>query len=193
MRQQAKARQPQPSAAPQKTLPLAEPDYTLPKLPVKNQPLPPVQASIAEIVEEADQIIAEKESEDITPETESVSTDAAPLLSTENLKEAFEKFSKNFSASTAALIKMYTPQLSGNEVIVKMHKANINLLEPVKIEWQAFLKSYFDNNKIVLNIIEDDEIVKVAKAYTQREQLEEMAKENPLVKELVKKLNLKLK
>ncbi len=149
---------------------------------------------MAEIIEDADQIIKEKVTEiaeTIAPET--VIEKTYPEFTEANVTKAFANFSGKFSISTATLIKMYPPILGDNEVSIKMHKANINLLEPIKVEWQVFLKDYFGNRQLILTIIEDDEIIKNTKAYTSREQLEELASENPLVKELVKKLNLKLK
>lgn len=149
---------------------------------------------MAEIIEDSDQSVKEKEIEITEPNTDTlVSEKAYPAFTEANVNSAFASFSGKFSISTATLIKMYPPLLGNNEVSIKMHKANINLLEPIKVEWQAFLRDYFGNKQLTLTIIEDDEIIKNTKAYTPREQLEELAKENPLVKELVKKLNLKLK
>src|SRR6185369_15109191 len=75
------------------------------------------------------------------------------------LKEAFMAFALTKSPSMAALIKMFEPTIEGNEVKVRMHKANINLTEPIKIEWQLFIRQYFKHENLVLTLVEDTTII----------------------------------
>ncbi len=158
---------------------------------------------IAEIVEESDHIIQEK-IQDIADIEEEKAIDSQMVkepevketgipINEKAAKEAFAAFAQNQTPSMAALIKMFSPKTVGDEIIVTMHKANMNLTEPIKISWQLFLRDYFNSNKLVLNLVEDDSVIEQTVAYTQREQLEELAKNNPLMRDLIKKLNLKLK
>jgi hypothetical protein len=176
-------------------IPLADPSFTLPKIPLKQNVVvnpPPVQIEMAEIVEQADAIVLEK-IEDGKWEDEPLKERPVIELNPANLGLAMAAFAEKLNPSASALIRMFQPVIAGNEVKVSMNKANINLTDGIKVEWQRFLREYFNSRDLILTIIEDESVVKNKVAYTQREQLDELVKEYPLVKDLLKKLNLKLK
>jgi hypothetical protein len=173
----------------------------LPKLPVKEnigKPIaPPIQIEIAEIIEAADAAVQAKleaaKEEAIETMAEVNEPKAAIELNDVNLKTAMHAFAVIFSSFTAALVKMFLPKIEVYDIVISMQKANINLIEPIKVDWQRFLRDYFTNRQITLVINEDNTVIAQTKAYTQREQLDEIVKENPIVLDLMKRLNLKLK
>lgn len=92
-----------------------------------------------------------------------------------------------------SLIKLLIPQLDANTVIVTLTKQQEEFIGDLKIEWQAFLRSHFDDKTITLQISIDDKANTKRKAYTQAEQFDEMMQENELFRQMVNRLKLKLK
>ncbi len=173
----------------------------MPKLPVKEnvgKPIAlPIQIEIAEIIEAADAAVQAKleaaKEEAIETLAEVNEPKTAVELNDVNLKAAMHAFAATLSPSTAALVKMFIPKIVVYDIVVSMQKANINLVEPIKVDWQRYLRDYFSNREITLVINEDNTVIAQTRAYTQREQLDEIVKENPIVIDLMKRLNLKLK
>lgn len=172
----------------------------MPKLPVKGNigksTAPPIQIEIAEIIEASDaaniqKIEALKEGDDSSNHVNEPK--AVIELNDANLKAAMVAFASTLSPSTAALVKMFQPKIEVYDIKISMQKANINLIEPIKVDWQRFLREHFSNRQITLVITEDNTVVAQTKAYTQKEQLDEIIKENPLVLDMLRKFNLKLK
>lgn len=194
----AKAANPTPVVKP---IPLADANFSLPKLPVKEHigksTAPPIQMEIAEIIETTDAAVQAKleAAKEEAIETAAIVNEpkAGIELNDEHLKAAMHAFAATLSPSTAALVKMFQPKINVYDIIISMQKANINLIEPIKVDWQRFLRDYFSNRQITLVINEDNTVIAQTKAYTQREQLDEIIKENPIVLDLLKRLSLKLK
>jgi len=157
----------------------------------------PIQIEIAEIIEASDAAVQAKieaaKEETLETLSEVNEPQAVIELNDVNLKAAMLAFAFSLSPSAAALVKMFLPKIEVYDVVLSMQKANINLIEPIKVEWQRFLRDYFSNRQITLVINEDNTVIAQTKAYTQREQLDEIVKENPIVIDLMKRLNLKLK
>ncbi|MDI1232849.1 MAG: hypothetical protein PSX81_01055 [bacterium] len=183
-----------------KPIPLADSNFSLPKLPLKHnlgKQAPPIQIEIAEIIEASDEAVKIKL--EFIKEEESLYSDrtnepkATIELNDLNLKAAMSAFAASLSPSTAALVKMFQPRIDVYDIKISMQKGNINLIEPIKIEWQRFLRDHFSNRQLTLVISEDNTVIQQTRAYTQREQLDEIIKENPIVLDLLKTLNLKLK
>ncbi len=160
-------------------------------------PPPAVQIGIAEIIEQSDANVLEKIEATKEASVQNSNIVSEPTTKVEfndqNLKAAIHAFAATVPPSTSALVKMFNLKINIYDVNVAMHKSNINLIEPIKIEWQRFLRDYFGNREITLVITEDNTVIQQTKAYTQKEQLDEIIKENPLALDLLKKLNLKLK
>ncbi|MEZ4805659.1 MAG: hypothetical protein R2852_09305 [Bacteroidia bacterium] len=175
---------------------LADESFTLPKIPKKTT-APSVQLSMAEIVEEADkrkEIDEEDSIVELKDEADKIADGIAlRTLDVENVSKAFEMFASKQKVSLVSLIKMLIPKISGNEVTVTMTKQQEEFIGDLKIEWQAFLKSYFKNPKITFNIEIDEKANTKRKAYTAAEQYEELLSENPLFKKMVNQFKLKLK
>lgn len=168
----------------------------LPKIPVRtiHVPGPPTQLSIAEIVEEADLIhreVSQPETEPMLSEEPEISL--APAFNTDNISKAFEIFAGRQKVSIISLIKLLIPAIEDQTVIVTLTRQQEEFIGDIKIQWQAFLREYFNNNKIVLQIRIDDQAATKIKAYTQAEQFQEMLEENEVFRQLVTKLKLKLK
>ena len=63
----------------------------------------------------------------------------------------------------------------------------------VKIDWQAFLKKYFNDAEITLQFAIDETANTTRKAYTASEQFEETLNESEIFRAMVNKFKLKLK
>lgn len=155
---------------------------------------PPVQLSMAEIIEQSDALASEKEDE---VESEAEQTDDSgkiyPELNAENLKKANNVFAEKQKVSIVSLVKLLEPQLSGEVVIITMTKQQEEFIGDIKIEWQSHFRSYFNNRKLILQIHTDEHIETKRQAYTPSEQFHEMLNENNLFRNMVQKFKLKLK
>jgi hypothetical protein len=175
---------------------LADDSFTLPKIPKKTV-VPPVQLSMAEIVEESDKKLDLEEDDSIVElkdETYKIADNLAlRALDIENVSKAFELFAVKQKVSIISLIKMLIPEIKGNQISVTMTKQQEEFIGDIKISWQAFLKSYFKNPEITFNIEIDKQANTKIKAYTAGEQYEELLNENPLFKKMVNQFKLKLK
>lgn len=155
--------------------------------------------AIAEIIEETDGYVKEKTAETFDHEVNEPSIQGnaelppSIMLDNQSTKAAFKAFAALQSPSTSALISLFEPETTGNEIKVHMHKANMNMIEPIKVEWQKFLREHLQFDNLVLSLIEDDSVMEQTKAFTPREHLEELIRTNPAMREFVKKFNLKLK
>ena len=172
---------------------LASQDLKLPKIP-KKQTGPAIQIQSAEILETKEQIpeVLQIESVIASPETIVVSDNAIPL-SIEALKQAFAEFAAKQKLSLVALIKLLEPTFIDLDVFVKMSKQQEELIGETKVEWQAYLRQYFRQNNLQLQIKIDDSVVMQTLAYTPSEQYTELANESEAFRDLVNQLKLKIK
>ncbi len=175
---------------------LAPASFSLPKIPQKltKQELPPVQLAMAEIVEHADEIQVSELLAKIVQEPEIQKEYKAHILfEIENVKTAFYQYAEKLSPSIKPLVRMVLPTINGNNVAVKLTAQQIEMIDKIKVEWQSYLREYFNLPNIFLEIIEDKEIDTTRKAYTSKEQLDELVIENPILIDLIQKFNLKIK
>lgn len=174
---------------------LADKTFTLPKIPLKNSKpaVPPIQLSIAEIVEEADSVEQKKHLHEHTDPVIEPGLRTAPSFDTDNVSKAFALFAEKQKVSVISLIKLLIPRLDGNTVIVTLTKQQEEFIGDLKIEWQAFLRNHFEDKSITFQISIDDKANTKRKAYTQAEQFDEMMQENELFRQMVNRLKLKLK
>lgn len=176
---------------------LAPSSFSLPKIPQKEvlkKELPPVQLAMAEIIEQVDNIQLEQLIENTVTESkiENEYIASTPFV-LENVKQAFHQFAEKLSPSIKPLIRLVEPEIKGNNVAVKLTAQQIEMTEKIRVEWQSFLRQYFNLQTLFLEIIENDEIDTTRKAYTSKEQLDEMIAENPNILALIQKFNLKIK
>lgn len=78
-------------------------------------------------------------------------------------------------------------------MIVTLSKQQEELIGEIKIDWQAFLKSYFNDYDITLVYQIDENAATERKAYTPSEQFEEMLSGHELFRQMVNRFKLKLK
>ncbi len=150
---------------------------------------------MAEIVEEADKSAENhlKETEEENQETEKVLTQVTVELNRDNLLKAFGLFAGRQKVSIMPLIKLLIPELTGKQVNVTMTKQQEEFIGDIKIDWQAFLKQYFNDPEITLLFTIDEKANTKRQAYTAAEQFEEMLGENELFRKMVNQFRLKLK
>jgi hypothetical protein len=149
---------------------------------------------MAEIIEEADdehEKIKVQESEPIIAGEPEIRT--GPELNAENAARACDLFAEKQKIAIRPLIKMLIPSIDGLVVIITMTRQQEEFIGDIKIQWQVFLREYFNNHSIILQIRINEEADTKRKAYTQAEQFQEMLNENDLFKQLVNRLKLKLK
>lgn len=161
----------------------ADPNFTLPKIPKKDQIIKP---QIVQVEEQASSYNKEE-----TP-IESSANETVIEFKYDNIKLGIIEFAKTISISLAALIKVLTFDFEGFTINIRATQQQIDAIGDNKIDWQRFMRQYFKNNQIIINLVLDDEVVLEKKAYTQSEQLEEMLQENDNLKYLVNKLKLKI-
>jgi hypothetical protein len=150
--------------------------------------------SIAEIIEESDKVhqeISEVETEPMLSEEPEIKI--YPEFNAENTSKAFEIFAARQKVSIISLIKLLIPAIEGRTVIVTLTRQQEEFIGDIKIQWQAFLREYFNLQNIVLQIRIDDQANTKIKAYTQAEQFQEMLDEHETFRLLVTRLKLKLK
>lgn len=173
---------------------LADKSFKLPKIPRKTEALP-VQLSMAEIVEEADKFAEAIQQNviDLNPELEKPITSIQVELNTDSIKKAMEMFASKQKVSLVPLIKLLIPEISNKQISLTMTKQQEEFIGGLKVEWQAFLKQYFNDNDITLNFIIDEKAITTRQAYTSSEQFEEMLAEYELFRKMVNQFKLKLK
>lgn len=149
---------------------------------------------MAEIVEEADEEYQKlQHSEDDEPDAPEPVKKTGPELNPENAAKAFAAFAEKQKVSIISLIKLLIPSLEGSTVIVTMTRQQEEFIGDIKIQWQAFLREYFADQTIVLQIRIDEKADTRRQAYTPAEQFQEMLDSNETFRQLVNRLKLKLK
>ncbi len=149
---------------------------------------------MAEIVEEADEEykkLQEQEDEE-TQATQPISQ-TGPDLNSENTLKAFAQFAGTQKVSVISLIKLLIPTIEGQTVIVTMTRQQEEFIGDIKIQWQAFLREYFCDPSIVLQIRIDEKADTKRQAYTPSEQFKEMLDTSETFRQFVNRLKLKLK
>lgn len=156
--------------------------------------IPPVQLSIAEIVEDADKAIKEKAlEEEAEVETYHEPDKIIPVLTVDEIIKANAQFAEKQKVSLVSLIKILVPALEQKQVIITLTRQQEEFIGELKIEWQAFLRQYFGDRGITLQIKIDEQAETKRQAYTPSEQFQEMLDENENFKKLVQMFKLKLK
>lgn len=171
---------------------LADKSFSLPKIPQKHEvSIPPVQLSMAEIIEEVDHLIEAKQEEEIEIQIEPGAI--IPVLSVEELIKCNAIFAEQQKVSIVSLIKLIQPVLNGHQVIIKLTKQQEEFIGDIKISWQAHLREYFKDRNLTLNIVIDEVSETKKVAYTPSEQFREMLDSNADFRKLVNTFKLKLK
>lgn len=155
--------------------------------------IPPVQLSIAEIIEEVDHDIQAKieEAEIIEPIIEEGGF--IPILTTEELIKCNALFAEKQKVSIIPLIKLLQPVIDGKQIIVSLTKQQEEFIGDIKINWQAHLRDYFKDRSLILQIKIDEVAETKRVAYTPSEQFREMLDNNNDFRQLVNTFKLKLK
>ena len=172
---------------------MADKSLSFPKIPKKNTGIP-IQISSAEILEKEEDIPLINLEETIESIVEEISeVVVAPELNTENVSKAFVMFAVKQKVSIVSLIKLLIPEIKGKQVLVTMTVQQEEFIGEVKIDWQAFLKKYFNDSSITLQFAIDETANTTRKAYTASEQFEETMNEHEIFRSMVNKFKLKLK
>lgn len=153
---------------------------------------------MAEIVEQADleaQVIEESKAVEVDkPAEDDLQAGMVRVeLNRENLIKAFSLFAAKQKVSLVSLIRLLIPEVNGDQVSVTMTRQQEEFIGEIKIDWQAYLKQYFNNPSITLQFIIDDTANTKRQAYTASEQFDEMLNEHELFRKMVNQFKLKLK
>ncbi|NQW42136.1 MAG: hypothetical protein HQ463_01725 [Bacteroidetes bacterium] len=151
--------------------------------------------AIAEIIEHSDEMALEEElvAMEVADEDYKVDAKIFPTLTLENAKIALTEFSDKQTPALKTLLKMVDFEIEGNNLVVKLSLQQMEMTDKIKVEWQSFLRQYFNLKNLFLLIKESEDEITTRKAYTAREQLDEMLIENPELMSFIQKFNLKLK
>ena len=173
---------------------LADKTLSFPKIPKKNTGAP-LQISSAEILEKEEDIPVKEIEAQIEKLVQEISEELviAPELNQENTVKAFALFAAKQKVSIVSLIKILIPAIIGKQVVVTMTVQQEEFIGEIKIDWQAFLKKYFNDTEITLQFAIDQTANTTRKAYTASEQYEETLNESEIFRSLVNKFKLKLK
>ncbi len=172
---------------------LATKEYKLPKIPSKGAITVEdnaKQISILELAKDEESVI--KISEDLIKQS-LPPMEQVPVLNETTLIAANQSFGKSKPIALASLFKILKYELVGTNINVHLTKQQIEKIGDHKIDWQIYLRQYFQLNEIVLNFNEDNSVEAPKISYTSAEQFKEMYDENKSIQELVKTFNLKIK
>jgi hypothetical protein len=172
---------------------LATKEFKLPKIPTKGSTIVDEKAkqiSILELARDEESVI--KITEDLIKQS-LPPMEQVPALNETTLIAANQSFGKSKPIALASLFKILKYELEGTNINVHLTKQQIEKIGDHKIDWQIYLRQYFQLNEIVLNFIEDNTVEAPKIAYTSAEQFKEMYDENKTVQDLVKIFNLKIK
>lgn len=172
---------------------LATKEFKLPKIPSKS--ITKIddnakQISILELAKDEESVI--KITEDLIKQS-LPPMEQAPLLNESTLISANQSFGKSKPIALSSLLKILKFELDGPNINVHLTKQQIEKIGDNKIDWQIYLRQYFQLKDITLNFIEDNTVEAPKIAYTSAEQFKEMYDENKSVQDLVKIFNLKIK
>lgn len=134
----------------------------------------------------------EKVEENEIVSTQTIKSDI-PELNQENLQKSINEFAEFQKVSLKEFIKLLIPTIEGNKIIFTLTSQQDSMIEGIKIEWQRFLKVYFNDQSIQIKVEINNEASARKKAYTQTEQLEELMQSNENFREFVKLFKLRLK
>lgn len=153
---------------------------------------------MAEIVEQAD-LEAHAIEEELADDTDKAAEEEIQAgiinveLNRDNLVKAFSLFAGKQKVSLVSLIRLLIPEVNGDQVSVTMTRQQEEFIGEIKIDWQAYLKQYFNNPAITLQFIIDETANTKRQAYTASEQFDEMLNEHELFRKMVNQFKLKLK
>lgn len=154
--------------------------------------VPPVQMSMAEIVESSEVKKLEDEIDDLI-DIEEMKDVPKLEINQDNINKCNTKFAATQKVSIASIIKLAQFKIEDKTIIVLLTKQQEDFIGDAKIEWQSYLRAYFKDKGIVLQIQIDETQEGVKKAYTADEQFQEEIETNEMFRTFVNKLKLKLK
>jgi hypothetical protein len=172
---------------------LATNEYKLPKIPTKGFIIVEdnaKQISILELAKDEETVI--KISEDLIKQS-LPPMEQVPAFNETTLIAANQSFGKSKQIALSSLLKILKYEIDGHDVNVHLTKQQIEKIGDHKIDWQIYLREYFQIKEISLNFNEDNTVEAPKIAYTSAEQFKEMYDENKSIQELVKTFNLKIK
>ncbi len=149
------------------------------------------QLSMAEIIYPEEKEL--KELIDNALNLEENSLKVMPELSQITIQESFKDFAaKQSKPSLKSLLGMLEPILEGEKLInLKINSQQDELIEGIKVDLKNFVKQYFSDKDINIQIEIDNSVEFKKFAYTDKEKLQELMEENEMVKTLVERLKLK--
>ncbi len=143
---------------------------------------------MAEVSDSPIETIEEKEEQIVdTPKSN------APDFNQENVQKSINEFAELQKVSLKEFIKLLIPMIEGNKVVFTLTSQQDSMIEGIKIDWQKYLKVYFNNQNIQIKVDINNEASARKKAYTQTEQMDELMQTNENFKEFVKLFKLRLK
>lgn len=143
---------------------------------------------MAEVSDSPNETIEEKEEQIVdTPKSN------APDFNQENVQKSINEFAELQKVSLKEFIKLLIPMIEGNKVVFTLTSQQDSMIEGIKIDWQKYLKVYFNNQNIQIKVDINNEASARKKAYTQTEQMDELMQTNENFKEFVKLFKLRLK
>jgi hypothetical protein len=114
------------------------------------------------------------------------------LPSETQLKLWWEEFCLQQPVRISSLLRTVIPSMEGNEVVIKVAPSKMEPLEPIKFPFNRFI-SEISGNKLNKLRVEKGEIEQIErKPYTEKEKLEYLQKQHPILREVIEKLDLKL-
>lgn len=116
-----------------------------------------------------------------------------PVLTVDEVIKANAQFAEKQKVSLISLIKLLIPALDQKQVIITLTKQQEEFIGELKIEWQAFLRQYFNDRGITILIRIDEQAETKRQAYTPSEQFQEMLDDHENFRKLVQLFKLKLK
>ncbi len=116
-----------------------------------------------------------------------------PVLTVDEVIKANAQFAEKQKVSLISLIKLLIPALDQKQVVITLTKQQEEFIGELKIEWQAFLRQYFNDRGITILIRIDEQAETKRQAYTPSEQFQEMLDDHENFRKLVQLFKLKLK
>jgi DNA polymerase III subunit gamma/tau len=92
--------------------------------------------------------------------------------------------------SIESVLKLNTPRLEGNKIIIHLNKNHKTQLEEVRTDLLIHIRKFLKNRDVILELVETEKTIEQRVPYTDREKFEAMCKKNPSLRELANKLKL---
>ncbi len=108
------------------------------------------------------------------------------------LKQWWAEFVETQPVRISSLLKTTTPKIEHDEVVIVMPPSRIEPLEIVKFPFNRFIQDISEGRLKRLRIDAGEVEQMERKPYTEKEKLEYLQKMNPILKDVIDKLDLKL-